>query len=475
MRKSYGTQIVVVAVLLYFAASVAMAQAPSRVPTTVSEGEISEAELIERSPANSEDSVISSDGDTPVAVEEIEGDRNLTDTRPWRAPKFTDQTDAMGWTPEAFAVPKGLEANVAFWMDIYTKYTTDQGVIHDAENIDLIYEVLDFTPIMMRTDINIFRKDWLKTKKVKESKERIVKMLKKLKDTTDPDQLNAEERRIWDYFEKVDGKNKKRFTEAYGKDRIRFQLGQRDRVIQGIFFSGRYLEDFEKVFKEAGLPLELTRLPFVESSFNVMARSKVGASGLWQIMPYTAKGHMMMNEAIDKRNHPVEAARMAAKLLRGNYRMLGRWPLAVTGYNHGPTGVLRLTKIHSSKEIGDLFPKGHKKRLGFASRNFYSSFVAIIEVERNATKYFGNVQWSQPLAGQDIKLPKAIRYKQVLEWFDGDDHRAQIFNPHITPAARQGKVKIPAGALVMVPSLKKEQILSDFKDPKALKRMGLDP
>lgn len=410
------------------------------------------------------------DLDTPVTHDEIEGDRNLTAARPWRAPDFTGQEEALGWSPTAFAVPRGLERNVAFWTDIYTKYTTDQGVIHDAEHIDLVYEVLDFTPVMMRTDINIYKKERLKTQRVKEAKERVKDLLKKLNDTTDPESLSADERKIWDYFAKID--SKKKFFEAMDKDRIRFQLGQRDRVIQGIFFSGRYLEDFEKVFKEAGLPMELTRLPFVESSFNVMARSKVGASGLWQIMPYTARGFMMMNKAIDKRNHPVEGAKMAAKLLRGNYRMLGMWPLAVTGYNHGPTGVLKLTKIHKSKEIGDLFPVGAKKRLGFASRNFYASFMAILEVERNAPKYFGNVQWSQPLASVDVKLPFAIKYRDLVRWFEGDDHRAQIFNPHITFDARKGKYPLPPGALVSVPISKKDQILSELKDPKAFKRLS---
>lgn len=421
---------------------------------------------------DTEAELTSEDLDTPVSHQEIEGDRNLTSARPWKASDFTNQKSALGWTDTAFAVPKGLEANVAFWLDIYTRYTTDQGVIHDAEYIDLIYEVLDFTPIMMRTDINIFKKERMKTQRVKEAKARVVTLLKKLNDTTDPDQLSAEERRIWDFFSKFE--NKKKFSEAHDKDRIRFQLGQRDRVIQGIFFSGRYLEDFEGVFRDAGLPIELSRLPFVESSFNVMARSKVGASGLWQIMPYTARGYMMMNKAIDKRNHPLEGAKMAAKLLRDNFRMLGMWPLAVTGYNHGPTGVLRLTKIHKSKEIGDLFPRGAKKRLGFASRNFYASFMAILEVERNAPKYFGNVQWSQPLASVDVKLPFAIQYKDLLRWFDEDDHRAQIYNPHITSDARKGKMPLPVGALISVPAAKKEQVLVELKDQKNFKRLGMN-
>lgn len=410
--------------------------------------------------------------DTPVSHEEIAGDRNLTASRPWRAFDFSNQTGALGWTETTFAVPRGLELNYKFWLDIYTKYTTDQGVVHDAEYIDLIYEELDFTAIMMRTDINIYKKEALKMRQVKESKNRVVAMLKKFEKLSDASSLDPEEKRIWDYFAKVE--DKKKFKEAQDKNRLRFQLGQRDRVIQGIFFSGRYLEDFEKIFKEAGLPLELTRLPFVESSFNVLARSKVGASGLWQIMKYTGKGHLTINQAVDKRNYPNEAARLAAKLLRGNYRMLEAWPLAVTGYNHGPTGVSKLTKLHKSKELGDLFPKGAKKRLGFASRNFFASFVAILEVEKNAPKYFGNVLWSQPLAAFEVTTPFEITYKDILRWFDNDDHKAQIYNPHITVVARRGRAKIPKNTRISVPVGKQEVVQNELSDQKKFKRIGLD-
>ncbi len=409
--------------------------------------------------------------DTPVTHEEIAGDRNLTASRPWRATDFTVQAGALGWTPEIFGVPRGLELNVKFWTDIYTKYTTDQGVVHDAENIDLIYEELDFTAIMMRTDISIYKKESLKMKQVKESKARVVALLNKFEKLEDSSILEGEEKRIWEYFLKLD--DKKKFKDAQEKNRLRFQLGQRDRVIQGIFFSGRYLEEFEKIFKEAGLPLELTRLPFVESSFNVLARSKVGASGLWQIMKYTGRGHLTINQAVDKRNYPTDAAKLAAKLLRGNYKMLEAWPLAVTGYNHGPSGVSRLTKLHKSKELGDLFPKGAKKRLGFASRNFFASFVAVLEVERNAPKYFGNVLWSQPLASFEVNTPFEITYKDILRWFDNDDHKAQIYNPHFTTEARRGRVKVPKGTRVLVPVGKQEVVQNELLDQKKFKRLGL--
>lgn len=413
----------------------------------------------ESNPAESKSE--SSEEDTPVVLEEIAGERDLTGVRNWRSPDYSGQQGSLGWTPSTFEIPKGLEINFQFWLDIYTKYTTDQGLLHDSEHIDLIYEILDFTHISSRTDLTEVQKSKQRTKAVKEAKKRIAEMLKKLQKIKDPATLSADEKRIWDAFLNVSSKNK--FIDASKKNRLRFQLGQRDRIVQGIFFSGRYLEDFEKLFKEAGLPIELTRLPFVESSFNVLARSKVGASGLWQIMRYTGRPYMMINNVVDKRNLPIEATKLAAKLFRINYNMLESWPLAITGYNHGPAGVLKLTKIYKSRELGDLVQNiGSHKHLGFASRNFYVSFLAVLEAEKNAPLYFGPLFWSKPLAGEEIILPKPTHWKEIVKWFDGKDQVAQIYNPHISSSARKFGSLIPKKVPIYILTAKKEIIMNDL-------------
>lgn len=405
------------------------------------------------------------DEDTPVSHEEIAGEKNLTSSRSWKAPDFSGQEGALGYDAQTFAVPKGLETNVKFWIDIYSKYTTDQGVLHDSEHIDLIYEELDFGSISARSDLNPHQKEAQKIKKVKEAKKRVIAMLEKFEKLSDPSKLTFAEKRIYDYFQK--DTRKRKFWEASKKNRLRFQLGQKDRVIQGIYFSGRYIEEFEKIFREEGLPIELVRLPFVESSYNVLARSKVGASGLWQIMPYTMKGFMKKYAAVDLRNHPVEATKLAAKLLRINYKMLQSWPLALTGYNHGPSGVLRLTKKYKSRDIGELVAQ---KRFGFASRNFYASFLAILEVTTHAPKYLGSVSWSQPLDSADLKLPLAVHYKDILRWFDYDDLKAQVFNPHITRLARTRNRQIPKNIFISVPKAKADIAKKELESIEALKK-----
>ena len=70
----------------------------------------------------------------------------------------------------------------------------------------------------------------------------------------------------------------------------------------------------EKTFREEGIPPIITRLAFVESMFNLKARSRVGASGIWQFMPQTAKKYMRINRLVDERNSPFKATKGAAKV-----------------------------------------------------------------------------------------------------------------------------------------------------------------
>lgn len=384
--------------------------------------------------------------------------------RPWRAPQFTDQIGALGYKKEDFQPPKGLEVPVQFWVDIYSKYTTDQGLIHDSVYVDLIYETLDFTPISMRADLSAVQKEKLKKKMIKSSKERVKDILTRISKTKDASLLNNDEKKVWDYFEKV-GKPNHEAKEALGRGRLRFQLGQRDRMVQAIYFSGRYLEDFEKVFKDNGLPIELTRLVFVESSFNVLARSKVGASGLWQIMKYTMRPYQKKSTAVDLRNHPIVATETAAKILKFNYTLLQDWPLAITGYNHGPHGVHKLTQKNKTRDIVELIKNvTSKKRLGFASRNFYPSFLAALEVESKAPQYFGTLIWSQPLEAIELSLLKPLMYKDLLALFDNDDMKAQVFNPHITSDGRKNKQPLPKGAVVSIPKYKLAEVQKTHND-----------
>jgi membrane-bound lytic murein transglycosylase D len=144
-----------------------------------------------------------------------------------------------------------------------------------------------------------------------------------------------------------DGRGDVRKHARRARHEVRVQTGQRNFFAEGLQTAPRYLGVMEEIFAKHRLPVELTRLPLVESSFNKHAKSKVGAAGIWQFMENTGrKKKLIINDEIDERKSPSKATDAAAWLLKENHMILGRsWELAVTAWNHGPGGVKRLPRL----------------------------------------------------------------------------------------------------------------------------------
>lgn len=372
----------------------------------------------------------------------------------WNPPNYSGQEKALGWTPTAFSVPKGMEERVQFWKDIYTKYTTDQGLLHDSQYVHVTYDSLDFADITAQPELTTRQREKLRKKRVDDKKKEIAERLKRLQDVKDPTGLQGEDLRYWEMFSKID--EPKKFLEAAKKGRLRFQLGQRDQFTKGIYQSGRYLRQMEEIFREEGVPIEITRLPFVESSFNLRARSRVGASGIWQFMRSTARLYMRLDSSADERNDPLRATRAAARKMRNNFEMLKSWPLAITAYNHGPSGVRRLTEKMGTTDIAELTDV-RKGRFGFASASFYASFLAALDVERNADKYFGVLEVMPEMRGAEIRLVKSQTTKDFLKWFNNDLDLARMLNPHIVENVWKGKVPLSRKHILRVPLMQESQ------------------
>ncbi|MCB0366773.1 MAG: transglycosylase SLT domain-containing protein [Bdellovibrionaceae bacterium] len=398
-----------------------------------------------------------SDEETPVVLADMDPNVPERGDRPWFSPDYSNQENALGYGAGAFAILPGMEERVSFWIDIYSELTTDQGLLHDSRYVHIVYEKVDFTDIQVQTDLTDVQKVRARRKRVNEAKKVVTERLHRLEKLSSPAGLDGEDLRYWYMFAKVDEKNK--FKEASTKGRLRFQLGQKDRFLQGIHYSGRYLRQMERIFREAGLPIELTRIPFVESSFNLKARSRAGASGIWQFMRYTGRQFLKINWSVDERNDPIRATEAAARLLKINYGMLESWPLAVTAYNHGPAGMRRLVQKEQTSNLVDLLDV-RKGRFGFASANFYASFLAALEVEKNAKKYFKEPMWMAEHSREMIKLNRNVNHQGLLDIFGGDVEQARYFNPHVHSYVWRGWRVVREGNFIFVPPGEKEKSLA---------------
>ena len=369
-------------------------------------------------------------------------------------------TPAMGTRaarPRAiFVVPPELRAPVDFWKDVFATYSRRQVAIHDTLHLDRVYSVLDFR------DAEYAGQDALVSQSVNEEIDRVRDLLIRLHQTGGAlDGLSADEQRIARLF--ANDRSEGRFLDAAASDRIRSQTGLKERFAAGIEIGHRYFPEMEAIFAAERVPIELTRLPLVESCFNVRAYSKVGAAGIWQFMPSTGRRFMRVDSLIDERRDPITSTRAAARFLRENYDRLGAWPLALTAYNHGPAGVSRAVREVGSTDIVRIIREYQGPAFKFASRNFYPEFLAALEVERNHRKHFGELALMEPIDTYDVPLSHPIEIRTAAAYAGVDRDVLADMNPSLSSMIGDGRRSIPAGYRLRIPEHARQQFGTQYQ------------
>jgi membrane-bound lytic murein transglycosylase D len=341
-----------------------------------------------------------------------------------------------------FPVPPEIEDNVAFWRNVYGAWSRGEVAIHDDEHMGVIYEVAKL-PGAVRAGYTSEQKRFVRARKA-HYKSRLDSIERKVRAGRS---LSSSEDELHDKLVDAGGKRA-----LYGaSDRVHSQRGLRERFHRGLEISGRYDAKFREVFRSKGLPEDLAYLPHVESSFQAHARSSVGAAGMWQFTRGTGKIYMTVNGTIDERLDPVVAAEGAARYLGDAHRKLNSWPLAVTSYNHGQGGMKKAKSIYGD-DIGSIVRHYKGPHFKFASRNFYSEFIAAREVASNPKKYFPEgVNYESPLSEDRLVLPHSMPAPQVARHYGVSTYRLADLNMHWRRPARQGRANLPRGSTVWLP------------------------
>lgn len=337
----------------------------------------------------------------------------VTSEREWHALKSKILADFGHRMSPEFEVPAGLKERTAFWFDIYTRYGEAHHVVHHVRYPWIVYKVVDTTDMLLYGKGPLWLRRDRGNKLAKKTAANVRAALRKLARRSHYRNLSPLEKELYEKLLDVKGPRKAVFRLA--SQSVRTQLGQKDFFQRGLINSSRYLPYMEEEFKAHGLPVELTRMPFVESSFNENAYSKVGASGIWQIMPRTGKAYMIVNQSIDERNSPLKATRAAARLLRSYYRAMKSWPLTITSYNHGIGNIQVAIKRAGSRDLATIIARYHKGDFRFASSNFFTCFLAALYAEKYHEMIFKNVP-REPLQEHEvIKLAGKTRARYLTK------------------------------------------------------------
>jgi len=268
-----------------------------------------------------------------------------------------------------FIVPSSLEDNVRFWIDVFTRYSLREAIVHDRANPANVLAVVRLEN-GRSAEIDAVRRRYQKlTGQLRTAPaSQLTKLLAPFRPPMDPKWIAA------------------------SADRIRVQLGQREVFFNSIIRSQRYLPLLRKVLAKASVPQELAYLPHIESSFDSEAESHAGALGLWQLMPETAKRRELRVDAkVDERKHTSKATAAAASYLREAFEELRSWPLAITSYNYGINGTQRAVQAIGSRDLQDILQRHESPTFGFASKNFYAQFLAALHVAQHEGYYFPEI------------------------------------------------------------------------------------
>jgi membrane-bound lytic murein transglycosylase D len=286
-----------------------------------------------------------------------------------------------------FPVTDFFYPSVNFWFLIYTQFGSNHAVIHDRDNLSLIYKVLDFSSLhkkgLSRNIVYVLQN--------KITQERLNELRSHLYFLSEnPFSLGKEAKTVYRILKEAKiqipiKKNDRRVFFKKLRDNIRTQTGQKNFIKEGIVRSLPYKPFLNKYFNKMGLPTELLAIPFLESSFNPKAESKVGALGAWQFMPLIASYYVpkkSLRPPLDYRSNVGVISVAAGHLMKENFQLMKSWDLAVTAYNSGTKHLLKTKRELSPKNnkinLEMIIKNSDSKHFGFASKNFYSEFLALV-------------------------------------------------------------------------------------------------
>lgn len=189
-----------------------------------------------------------------------------------------------------------------------------------------------------------------------------------------------------------------------------------------------YFPLFEEKLDAADLPLELKYLPIVESALNPQARSRVGATGLWQFMYPTGKMYgLKVNSYVDERMDPIRSTEAACRYLKKLHSLYNDWSLALAAYNAGPGNVNKAIRRSGGKTTY----WGIRPYLPRETRGYVPAFIAVnylmnFHEEHNIYPVESSCSW---LETDTLLVDQTVRFDQVAAYTGLEVDELVWYNP----------------------------------------------
>lgn len=224
-------------------------------------------------------------------------------------------------------------------------------------------------------------------------------------------------------------------------------------VERGLARMGRYEGYIDARLADRGLPPSLRYLPLIEANYSARAVSRVGAAGLWQFMPETAKWlGLEVGSLVDRRFDPYAATPVALDYLTALHNQFGSWFLALAAYNGGPGRVERaIQRYGGGRPRNDALFLHIRDHLPRETRDFIPKFFAAVRLAEDPAAFGLSVPASERPERFDVVQVEGAASVDVLAEAAGiAEAEIRTLNPHLriglTPVGKSTEVRVRLGS-----------------------------